>query len=31
MNKGSSDMTVTTCLEENCSGSNLLTDTIDFK
>ena len=30
-NKGSSDMTVTTCLEENCSGSNLLTDTIDFK
>ena len=30
-NKGSSDMTVTTCLEENCSGSNLLTYIIDFK
>ena len=31
MNKGSSDMIVTTCIEANCSGSNLLVDTIDFK
>ena len=31
MNKGSSDMIVTTCIEANCSGSNLLINTIDFK